>query len=189
MAENPQLELYIKSELRLGRQFADLSSAVQERFGIRIAASTLQSYYARRFKPETDAEIEAYRRARAEAHAWIEEMHADPNVDATRIAEVALARQIVAQSGQLEQVDIMQLLQEQRKRQALELRREALEQERQRLQLEINKLQKQQEQVRSLVSTEENERNEREVIRRIREIYGLFEDRAAAAVPAGVDQR
>jgi hypothetical protein len=79
-----------------------------------------------RIQPKEDAEATAFRQAHAQARALIEEMKADPSLDAAQIAEIMLANQIVQDRSKLAEADIMDLYREQRERQKLELQHRAL---------------------------------------------------------------
>jgi hypothetical protein len=125
-ARHPGVRAFV--ERRLRRRFGQLaiSHEVKKRFGLKLSASAISRFWRRDVRPAEDAEASAYRQAHAQARALLEEIHADPSLDAAQIAELMLANQIVRDRTKLAEADIMDLYKEQRERKKLELQKKAL---------------------------------------------------------------
>lgn len=113
-AVHPELRSLVEEWMRQRRPFQEIAREIEERFGVKIAPSSVYRHWERRIRPEQQAEATAFREAHAEAKALLQEMKADPTLDATRIAEIMLANQIIKDRLKLAEVDIMKLYQEQR---------------------------------------------------------------------------
>jgi len=124
--EHPGARALIETLLRRHVRLSRIGRQVYQRFGVTVSDHSLSRYYAKRVEPQESAEADAYRQARAQARALIEEMKADPTLDASQIAELMLASQIVQNRSKLADADIMELYREQRERKKLELQRRAL---------------------------------------------------------------
>ncbi len=102
---------------------------------MKLAPTCVFRYWQRRLKPQVEAEAEAFRLARAQTKALLEEIKADPSIEATEIAEVLLVNQIIKDRLKLGEVDIMRLYREQRERVALDHEAEKIELQRKALEL------------------------------------------------------
>lgn len=136
---------------------------------MRLSTHTLSRYFLTRIQPRENAEAEAYRQAHAQARALLEEMKADPSLDAAQIAELMLAAQIFRDRSKLGEADIMDLYKEQRERKKLDLQGKAL-----RLR---------EKQTKALLEEKKCPRqppiSRHEMVDKIREIYGLNDPSAA----------
>ncbi len=173
-ASHPGLRALVESLLRRRVRQAQISRRVRKRFGVRLSPNSISRYYLSRVRPAEQAEATAYRQAHAQARALLEEMKADPTLDAAQIAELMLAGQIFRDRTKLAEADIMDLYREQRERAKLDLQRRALE-------LREEKAKKM---LKDMETCAQDNQLTPETLRRIREIYGLFPDApAAASVP------
>lgn len=93
--DHPGVRALVESLMRRRVRQVEISRQVYERFGARVSSYSLSRYFVTRVQPQEDAEASAYRQAHAQARALIEEMKADPSLDAAKIAEIMLANQIV----------------------------------------------------------------------------------------------
>ncbi len=167
--ENPELGVLVEARMRQRRPFREIAAELRERFGVKIAPPSLWRYWKWRFKPREEAEAQAHRQAHAEARAVIQEMKADPSLDATQIAEILLANQILKDRLKLGEVGIMQLYREQRERMALRERIKKTE-------LQLKALELREGKVKAAVREAERPGQRGitpEVMEKIREIYGL----------------
>jgi hypothetical protein len=122
-SRHPGVRALIESLLHRRIKQAEIAREVEKRFGLKISASAISRYWAHTVLPQEEAEAEAYRQARGQARALLEEMKADPKLDASQIAEIMLANQIVKDRMKLAEADILDLYREQRERKKLELQR------------------------------------------------------------------
>lgn len=113
-----------------------IARQIQERFAVKIAPSSLWRYWALRVRPREQAEREAFCEAKAQAKWLIDEMRADPTLDATTIAEIMLANQMVKDRLKLGGVDIMRLYEEHRALRELKHKGEQIDLKRAQLGLE-----------------------------------------------------
>lgn len=120
------LRAFVEDLLRRRVRQGEIARRVREHFGVRLSTNTLSRYFLSRIQPQENAEAEAYRQAHAQARALLEEMKADPSLDAAQIAELMLAAQIFRDRSKLAETDIMDLYREQRERKKLELQSKAL---------------------------------------------------------------
>jgi hypothetical protein len=125
-AKHPGVRAFVERLLRRRMNQRAISRQVRERFGLALSPSAISRFWRRDVRPAEEAEAAAYRQARAQARALLEEMKADPKLDAAEIAELMLANQIVKDRTKLGEADIMDLYKEQRERQKLELQSKAL---------------------------------------------------------------
>jgi hypothetical protein len=125
-ARHPGVRAFVERRLRRRVGQRQISLEVKKRFGLKLSASAISRFWRRDVRPAEDAEASAYRQAHAQARALLEEIHADPDLDAAQIAEIMLANQIVKDRTKLAEADIMDLYKEQRERQKLELQSKAL---------------------------------------------------------------
>ncbi len=162
-ASHQGLRTFVEDLLRRRVRRGVIARRVRKRFGVRLSTNTLSRYFLSRIQPRENAEAEAYRQAHAQARALLEEMKADPSLDAAQIAELMLAAQIFRDRSKLAETDIMDLYREQRERKKLELQSKAL-----RLREKHTKALLE----RSKPSTRPKQLTH-ETLDRIREIYGL----------------
>jgi len=162
-ARHPGVRAFVEDLLRRRLGQHEISRQVRERFGLKISTSAISRFWMRDVRPAEEAEAAAYRQARAQARALLQEMKADPSLDAAQIAELMLANQIVKDRTKLAETDIMDLYKEQRERKKLELQSKAL-----RLR---------EKQAKALLEKSKPPRRPemtgRELAEKIREIYGL----------------
>jgi hypothetical protein len=160
-AQHKGLRVFVEGLLRRRVCQGEIARRVHKRFGVRLSTNTLSRYFLTRIQPQENADAEAFRQAHAQARALIEEMKADPTLDAAQIAEIMLANQIVRDRDKLADTDIMALYKEQRERKKLELQSKALH--------------LRESQIRALL--EKSKPRDREIspetMDKIREIYGL----------------
>ncbi len=162
-AQHPGVRALVERLLRRRFNQRDISREVKKRFGVRISPSSISRFWKRDVQPAEEAETAAYRQARAQARALLQEMKADPTLDAAQIAELMLSNQIVQDRMKLAEADIMDLYKEQRERKKLELQSAAL------------RLREKQAKTLLKKSTfwDEPRQIEPETLNKIREIYGL----------------
>jgi hypothetical protein len=125
-AQHPGVRALVEDLLRRRFGQREISRQVQKQFGLKISAAAISRFWMRDVRPAEEAEAAAYRQARGQARALLEEMKADPKLDAAQIAELMLASQIVKDRTKLGEADIMDLYKEQRERRKLELQSQAL---------------------------------------------------------------
>ena len=170
-ARHPGVRAFVEKRLRRRVGQRRISQEVKKRFGLKLSASAISRFWRRDVRPAEDAEANAYRLAHAQARALLEEIHADPDLDAAQIAELMLANQIVRDRTKLAEADIMDLYKEQRERKKLELQSKAL-----RLR---------ERQVKQVLTRAKKPKHDKqlspEAIQKIREIYGLTEPDPPAA--------
>jgi hypothetical protein len=162
-AKHPGVRAFVERLLRRRINQYEISSAVKKRFGLALSRSAISRFWRRDIRPAEEAEAAAYRQARAQARALLEEMKADPTLDAAQIAELMLANQIVKDRMKLGEADIMDLYKEQRERRKLELQSKALRLREKRAKVVLEKMQ----------APRQAPPSSREVIEKIQEIYGL----------------
>ena len=170
---HPGLRALVETLLRRRVRQGEITRQVYRQFGVRLSTSTLSRFFMARIQPMEDAEATAFREAHAQARALIEEMKADPELDAAQIAEIMLANQIVQDRTKLAEADIMDLYREQRERRKLELQHRALLLKEKQTRAVLEKLKGR---PKSRLSHEE-------MMIKIREIYGLSEPSPATEVP------
>jgi hypothetical protein len=163
--QHPGIQDFIEGLLRRRLPRHEIAREIHKQFGVKISRSTVARYWEARVRPQEDAEAEAYRHARAQAKALLEEMKADPSLDAAQIAELMLANQIVKDRTKLAETDIMALYKEQRERRKLELQHKALQLREKQTKAVIEKIN----------NSRRSKMAEPEVVEKIREIYGLAE--------------
>lgn len=173
-AEHPGLRRFVESLLRRRVDQHEVSRRVMKRFRLKLSHSAISRFWRRDVHPAEEAEATAYRQAHAQARALIEEMKADPSLDAAKIAEIMLASQIVRGRSKLAEADIMDLYREQRERKKLELQKRALRLREKRVIQTVRRAKK----------PESSEQLDPEVVRKIREIYGLTPHPPPATGPA-----
>lgn len=171
--KHPGLRALVVTLLRQRVRQGEIARQVHQQFGVRISTHTVSRFFAARIQPKEDAEDSAFRQAHAQARALIEEMKADPSLDAAKIAEIMLANQIVRDRTKLAEADIMDLYREQRERQKLELQHRALMLKEQQTRAVLKKLE----------GSRKPRRSHEEMLKKIRGIYGLSETPPAAEVP------
>ena len=163
--KHPGLRRLVVALLRQRVRQCEIARQVQQQFGVRISTMTLSRFFKARIRPKEDAEDSAFRQAHAQARALIEEMKADPSLDAAKIAEIMLANQIVQDRTKLGEADIMDLYREQRERQKLELQHRALVLKEEQTRAVLKKLE----------GSRKPRRSHEEMLKDIRGIYGLSE--------------
>lgn len=172
-SHHPGVRALVEELLRRRIGQRKISLEVEKRFGLKISPSAISRFWRRDVRPEEEAEAAAYRQAHAQARALLEEMKADPKLDAAQIAEIMLANQIVKDRTKLAEADILDLYREQRQRKKLELQQKAL-------------LLREKQAVGVLANQKKSKRAaqmEPETIEKIREIYGLSNPPRPAAAP------
>jgi len=170
---HPGLRSLVEDLLRRRFDQRQIARQVERRFGVKISASSIHRFWTATVRPREQAEAEAFRQARAQARALLEEMKADPKLDAAQIAEIMLVNQIVKDRMKLGEADIMDLYREQRERAKLMLQQRALQlRERQAKKV-----------LRETKKSSASATVSPDVIRRISEIYGLT-THAPAPAPA-----
>jgi hypothetical protein len=170
-ARHPGVRAFVEKRLRRRVGQRQISLEVKKRFGLKLSASAISRFWRRDVRPAEDAEASAYRQAHAQARALLEEIHADPDLDAAQIAELMLANQIVRDRTKLAEADIMDLYKEQRERQKLELQSKALRLRERQTKAVLNKLK----------PSRKSEMSGPELARRIQEIYGLTDSQPPPA--------
>ena len=171
--DHPGMRALIETLLRRRVRLPEIARQVYEQCGVRLSVHSLSRYYMVRVKPQESAEAEAYRQAHAQARALIEEMKADPSLDAAQIAELMLAHQIVQSRSKLAEADIMDLYREQRERRKLELQHRALLLKEKQTRAVLEKLK----------GPRKPRPSHEEMVNEIRGIYGLSEAPPAAEAP------
>lgn len=171
--DHPGMRALIETLLRRRVRLPEIARQVYEQCGVRLSVHSLSRYYMVRVKPQESAEAEAYRQAHAQARALIEEMKADPSLDAAQIAELMLANQIVQSRSKLAEADIMDLYREQRERRKLELQHRALLLKEKQTRAVLEKLK----------GPPKGRLSHEEMVKEIRGIYGLSEAPPAAEAP------
>jgi len=170
-AEHPGLRGVVETLLRRRVRLTEISRQLQQQFGVKVRPDYLSHYFSTRVEPQEREEAAAYRQAHAQARALIEEMKADPTLDAAKIAELMLASQIIQNRTKLAEADIMDLYREQRQRRKLELEHRALLLKEKQLRAVLQKLK----------GSQKPRAQPEQMVREIREIYGLAESPTAAA--------
>ncbi len=169
-ARHQGVRTFVEDLLRRRVRQGEIARRVRKRFGVRLSTNTLSRYFLSRIQPQENAEAEAYRQAHAQARALLEEMKADPSLDAAQIAELMLAAQIFRDRSKLAEADIMDLYREQRERKKLELQSKALRLREKQTKAVIEKMK----------GPRRPPLSRHEMVEKIRDIYGL------TAVPAAV---
>lgn len=160
---HPGLRARVEELTRRRVHREEIARQLREEFGVDISINAIRRYWEAHVRPEEEAEAAAYRQARGQARALLEEMKADPKLDAAQIAELMLANQIVKDRTKLGEADIMDLYKEQRERRKLELQSKVL-----RLREKQTKAV-----LAQPVAREREKQLSPETIQKIREIYGL----------------
>ncbi|HLY59400.1 MAG TPA: hypothetical protein VKV95_01405 [Terriglobia bacterium] len=169
---HPGMRALVETLLRKRVRQGEIARQVYQKFGVRISTTSLSRFFLARIQPKEDAEASAFREAHAQARALIEEMKADPSLDAAQIAEIMLANQIVQDRTKLAEADIMDLYREQRERRKLELQqRTFLLKEKQTLAV-----------LEKLKGQKKTRPSQEEMVREIAKIYGLAEPSPAVDV-------
>ena len=169
-ARHTGLRAFVEDLLRRRVRQGEVTRRVRKRFGVRLSTHTLSRYFLSRIQPQENAEAEAYRQAHAQARALLEEMKADPSLDAAQIAEMMLANQIVKDRTKLAEADIMDLYKDQRERKKLELQGKALRLREKQTKAVLEKMK----------GPRQPPLSRQEMVEKIRDIYGL------TAAPAAV---
>ena len=164
-AQHPGVRALVERLLRRRINQEEISREVKQRFGLKLSSSSVSRFWKRDVQPSEDAEAAAYRQARAQARALLQEMKADPSLDASQIAELMLANQIVKDRTKLAETDIMDLYKEQRERKKLELQSKALRLREKHTKAVLDKMN----------SARKPPISRREMIGKIREIYGIHD--------------
>jgi hypothetical protein len=172
-ASHPGLRKFVEDLLRRRVRQGEIARRVRERFGARLSPHTLSRYFLTRIQPQENAEAEAYRQAHAQARALLEEMKADPSLDAAQIAELMLAAQIFRDRSKLAEADIMDLYKEQRERKKLEMQSKALRLREKQTKALLEKMR----------GPRQPPLSRHELTEKIREIYGLHDPPAGALRP------
>ncbi len=167
---HPGVRALVETLLRKRVRQGEICRQVHQQFGVTISRDSLSRFFMARIQPKEDEEAAAFRQAHAQARALIEEMKADPALDAAQIAEIMLANQIVQDRTKLAEADIMDLYREQRERRKLELQQRAL----------ILKEKQTRAVLEKLKGRKKSRPSHQEMMRRIGEIYGLSETSPAA---------
>jgi hypothetical protein len=162
-ARHPGVRALVEDLLRRRIGQREISREVKKQFGLKLSASAISRFWMRDVRPAEEAEAAAYRHARAQVRALLEEMKADPKLDAAQIAELMLASQIVKDRTKLGEADIMDLYKEQRERRKLELQTKALALREKHTKAVLNKMN----------PAREPRLSGPELVGKIREIYGL----------------
>lgn len=162
-ARHKGLRTFVEDLLRRRVRQGEIARRVRERFGVRLSTNTLSRYFLSRVQPQENAEAEAYRQAHAQARALLEEMKADPSLDAAQIAELMLANQIFRDRSKLAETDIMDLYREQRERKKLELQSKTLRLREKQTKAVIEKMK----------GPRQPPISRQDMVEKIREIYGL----------------
>lgn len=163
--KHPGVRALVVTLLRKRVRQGEIARQVYEQFGVRISTTSLSRFFVARIQPKEDAEDSDFRQAHAQARALIEEMKADPSLDAAKIAEIMLASQIVQDRTKLAEADIMDLYREQRERQKIEIQHRALVLKEQQTRAVLKKLE----------GSRKPRRSHEEMLKDIRGIYGLSE--------------
>jgi hypothetical protein len=161
---HPGVRTFVENLLRRRLNQSEISAEIEKRFGVKISRAAISRFYTADVRPAEEAEAAAYRQAHAQARALIEEMKADPTLDAAQIAELMLANQIVKDRTKLGEADIMDLYKEQRERRKLELQSKALRLREKQAKAVLEKLKP---------SRRQPPVSNVEMVGKIREIYGL----------------
>lgn len=172
-SRHPGVRALVEGLLRRRVGQREISREVEKRFGLKISPSAISRFWMRDVRPEEEAEAAAYRQAHAQARALLEEMKADPKLDAAQIAEIMLASQIVKDRTKLAEADILDLYREQRERRKLELQSKAL-------------LLREKRAMKVLEKTKTSKRSSQlgpELVEKIKEIYGLSNPPRATPAP------
>jgi hypothetical protein len=164
-ASHQGLRTFVEDLLRRRVCQGEIARRVRERFGVRLSTNTLSRYFLSRIQPRENAEAEAYRQAHAQARALLEEMKADPSLDAAQIAELMLATQIFRDQSKLAEADIMDLYREQRERKKLELQSKALRLREKQTKAVIEKMK----------GPRQPPLSHHELVDKIRDIYGIHD--------------
>lgn len=171
--KHPGVRALVETLLRKRVTQGEIAREVYRQFGVRISTGSLSRFFLARVQPQEHEEAAAFREAHAQARALIEEMKADPSLDAAQIAEIMLANQIVQDRTKLAEADIMDLYREQRERRKLELQQRAfLLKEKQTLAV-----------LEKLKGSRKSRPSREEMMREIGKIYGLSEPSLAAETP------
>lgn len=174
-ARHKGLRAFVEDLLRRRVCQGEITRRVRKRFGVRLSTHTLSRYFLTRIQPQENAEAEAYRQAHAQARALLEEMKADPSLDAAQIAELLLAAQIFRDRSKLAEADIMDLYREQRERRKLELQSKALRLREKQAKAVLEKMK----------GPRQPSLSGAELAGKIREVYGLTGTPAPNAPPQG----
>jgi hypothetical protein len=164
-AQHPGVRALVERLLRRRFNQEEISREVKKRFGLKLSRSAISRFWKRDVRPAEEAEAAAYRQARAQARALLQEMKADPSLDAAQIAELMLANQIVKDRTKLAETDIMELYKEQRERKKLELQSKALRLREKQAKAVLEKMK----------GRRQPEMTGPELARKIHEIYGIHD--------------
>ncbi len=135
--DHPGLKDFVDESLRRRLPQRQISRRVQERFGVEVPQPAISSYWSGRFRYQEAVARTSWQKAGDQCETLIDEMLADPDGDAAEIVKKMVVQGIVNQKERLNEVDVMLLITEQRKRQELE-HKMAIEWAR--LQVQIEKL-------------------------------------------------
>jgi hypothetical protein len=163
--KHPGVRALVETLLRKRVTQGEIARQIYGQFGVRISTNSLSRFFLTRIQPHEQAEATAFRQAHAQARALIEEMKADPSLDAAQIAEIMLANQIVQDRTKLAEADIMDLYREQRERRKLELQQRALLLKEKQTRAVLEKLK----------GGKKSRPSREEVMKEIGKIYGLSE--------------
>lgn len=181
----PGLRHLVDISLDGGKPLEAVREAVEKQFGERIALSTLSSYKQRRWLQQKRRVQEI----KAHAQAILELLAGGRAI--SDIQQALLFERVQSAMDAGAELDPHFLMAEQRKWAQIELKRAEVEQAKISLELKLEEVKRQREAERRKVEEAvEEARDPREVIARIREIYGIAGGSGeAAAVSAGVDRR
>jgi hypothetical protein len=116
----------VEDLLRRRHPYTDIIRRIKERSGVKISLQAVRNFWTAFVGPQEREETDTFCEARAQVKALLEEVKADPTLDATRIIELLLTNQIVRDRLKLGEADIMALYREHREREKLDLQRRAL---------------------------------------------------------------
>jgi hypothetical protein len=169
----PGLRALVEDLLRRRHTIGGIIRQIKDRCGVRLSHTSVRDFWKVFVVPQERAEADALCGARAQVKALLEEVKADPKLDATKIVELLLTNQIVRDRLKLGETDIMALYREQREREKLELQRRALSLR----EKEVKKTVAATSWRDKLAATPQagGTQQASEALRQIREIYGLSE--------------
>ncbi len=118
--DHPGLKDFVDESLRRRLPQRQISRRVQERFGVEVPQPAISSYWSGRFRYQEAVARTSWQKAGDQYEVLKEQMLADPDSDAAEIVKRLVVQGIVNQKERLDEVDVMLLITEQRKRQELE---------------------------------------------------------------------
>lgn len=118
--DHPGLKDFVDESLRRRLPQRQISRRVQERFGVEVPQPAISSYWSGRFRYQEAVTRTSWQKAGDQYETLKEQMLADPDSDAAEIVKRLVVQGIVNQKERLDEVDVMLLITEQRRRQELE---------------------------------------------------------------------